>query len=56
MNEVDIDVKMRFIGYYMSDDHFMRTEAVSLRKQRNWLSFFGLPLTQFLKTGMWMMR
>ena len=28
MNEVDIDVKMRFIGYYMSDDQFMRTEAV----------------------------
>ena len=28
MNNVVIDVKMRFIGYYMSDDQFMRTEAV----------------------------
>lgn len=25
---IDINVKMRFIGYYMSDDQFMRTEAV----------------------------
>ena len=28
MDEVGIDVKMRFIGYYMSDDQFMRTETV----------------------------
>ena len=28
MKEVDIDVKMRIIGYYMSDDQFMRTEAI----------------------------
>lgn len=26
--EIDIHVKMRFIGYYMSDDQFMRTEAI----------------------------
>lgn len=28
MNDIDINVKMRLIGYYMSDDQFMRTEAV----------------------------
>ena len=28
MDEVGIDVKMRFIGYYQSDDQFMRTETV----------------------------
>ena len=28
MNDIDIKVKMRFIGYYMSDDQFMRTETV----------------------------
>ena len=28
MNDIKIDVKMRLIGYYMSDDQFMRTEAV----------------------------
>lgn len=28
MNDIDINVKMRFIGYYMSDDQFMRTESV----------------------------
>ena len=27
-NNIKIDVKMRLIGYYMSDDQFMRTEAV----------------------------
>ena len=26
--DIDIKIKMRFIGYYMSDDQFMRTEAV----------------------------
>ena len=26
--DIDINVKMRLIGYYMSDDQFMRTEAV----------------------------
>ena len=30
--EIEINVKMRFIGYYMSDDQFMRTEAVSPEK------------------------
>ena len=28
MDEVGIDVKMRFIGYYQSYDQFMRTEIV----------------------------
>ena len=28
MKDIDIEVKMRLIGYYMSDDQFMRTEAV----------------------------
>lgn len=28
MNNLKIDVKMRLIGYYMSDDQFMRTETV----------------------------
>ena len=28
MNDININVKMRLIGYYMSDDQFMRTEAV----------------------------
>jgi len=28
MNDIDINVKMRIIGYYMSEDQFMRTEAV----------------------------
>lgn len=28
MTNIDINVKMRIIGYYMSDDQFMRTEAV----------------------------
>ena len=28
MNDIDINVKMRIIGYYMSDDQFMRTESV----------------------------
>ncbi len=28
MNEVNINIKMRIIGYYMSDDQFMRTEVV----------------------------
>ena len=28
MTDIDINVKMRLIGYYMSDDQFMRTEAV----------------------------
>jgi hypothetical protein len=28
MTNIDINVKMRLIGYYMSDDQFMRTEAV----------------------------
>ena len=26
--DIDIKIKMRFIGYYMSDDQFMRTEVV----------------------------
>ena len=26
--EIEINVKMRFIGYYMSDDQFMRTETI----------------------------
>jgi hypothetical protein len=26
--DIDIKIKMRFIGYYMSDDQFMRTESV----------------------------
>ena len=26
--EINITVKMRFIGYYMSDDQFMRTESI----------------------------
>jgi hypothetical protein len=26
--DIDINIRMRFIGYYMSDDQFMRTEAV----------------------------
>ena len=26
--EIEINIKMRLIGYYMSDDQFMRTEAV----------------------------
>ena len=28
MTNIEINVKMRLIGYYMSDDQFMRTEAV----------------------------
>ena len=28
MKDIDIEVKMRLIGYYMSDDQFRRTEAV----------------------------
>lgn len=26
--DIDINVKMRFIGYYMSEDQFMRTEEI----------------------------
>ena len=29
---IEIDVKMRLIGYYMSDDQFMRTEVVFSEK------------------------
>ena len=28
MDDISINVKMRLIGYYMSNDQFMRTEAV----------------------------
>lgn len=28
MNDIEIGIKMRFIVFYMSDDQFMRTEAV----------------------------
>jgi hypothetical protein len=28
MNDIEIGIKMRFIGFYMSDDQFMRTEVV----------------------------
>ena len=28
MNGININIKMRFIGYYMSEDQFMRTEAI----------------------------
>ena len=28
MKDIDINVKMRFIGYYMSEDQFMRSEEV----------------------------
>ena len=28
MDDISINIKMRFIGYYMSNDQFMRTEAV----------------------------
>ena len=30
--KIDITIKMRFIGYYMSDDQFMRTESVYVEK------------------------
>ncbi len=28
MATIEINVKMRFVGYYMSEDQFMRTEAI----------------------------
>jgi len=28
MDDININIKMRIIGYYMSDDQFMRTEAI----------------------------
>lgn len=28
MDDININIKMRIIGYYMSEDQFMRTEAV----------------------------
>lgn len=28
MNDIEIGIKMRFVGFYMSDDQFMRTEVV----------------------------
>lgn len=30
--EIEINIKMRLIGYYMSDDQFMRTEQIFLEK------------------------
>ena len=35
--EIDINVKMRLIGYYMSDDQFMRTKAVFPEEAESWL-------------------
>ena len=51
MNEVDIDVKMRFIGYYMSDDQFMRTEAVFPEKAEKLAELLRTTFDTILEKG-----
>jgi cupin superfamily acireductone dioxygenase involved in methionine salvage len=47
--EIDITVKMRFIGYYMSDDQFMRTESVYVDKAEELASLLQRTFNSLLQ-------
>ena len=53
---IEIKVKMRFIGYYMSNDQFMRTEAVFPEKAEKLAELLRITFDTIMKIDMWMTR
>ena len=51
--DIDINVKMRLIGYYMSEDQFMRTESVFPEKAEKLAELFFFFLMIMIWTIIW---
>ena len=49
MNGININIKMRFIGYYMSEDQFMRTEAIFPEKAQKLAEHFHITFDTILE-------
>lgn len=50
--EIEINIKMRLIGYYMSDDQFMRTEQIFPEKAEELAALLEKPLKPYLRIDM----